>query len=329
MKHSLLVVLAMVGTLALGSPANAADADKLAKQFDCNTVRFGQPPWTGVKVKTATATRLLELLGYDTTTKTASLGISYKAMAGGDIDTMLSQWFPSARNLFRPFGIKGSLDIISPNLTGGTYTIAVPTYVYEAGVTSIEDLNNNKARFGGEIYGIDSGSTGNDTVKRMISDDYAGLGDWELVPSSEPGMLSQVRKRTGDKEWIAFLGWAPHPMNINHDIKYLSGGAKYWGPNKGEVVVQTVSQKGFAWACPNVGQFLDNYNWTVDEQSLAMNYVRNEDMTPLEAGKRVIRKNPEMLDRWLGRSGIYQTGGIQSSSGETNVKERVSKELGL
>jgi len=325
----MLTIVAAAATLAFAGVATAASADKLAEDFDCNTVRFGQPNWTGVTIKTATAAWMLEDLGYDTKTTKGSLPIVYQAMANDEMEAMLAQWMPSQRGMFRKFGIKGSLDVLSPNLRGGRYTVAVPSYVYEAGVTSIEDLDEHKEKFGGEIYGIEPGSGGNDTIKKMIKDDYAGLGDWKLVASSEPGMLSEVSNREADQEWIAFLAWAPHPMNINHDIEYLSGGADYWGPNKGEVIVNTVTRTGFAWACPNLGQFLDNYDWTVEEQSLAMEYVNNQDMDPLEAGKRVIRKHPEMIERWFGRSGIYQTGGIKAADGERDAGEIVADKLGL
>jgi len=121
---------------------------------------------------------------------------------------------------------------------------------------------------------------------------------------SMTGMLTEVQRRHDRDKWAAWLAWAPHPMNINHDMEYLAGGAQYWGPNKGEVIVNTVTPTGFAWACQNIGQFLDNYDWTVEEQSLAMGYVNNDGMEPLEAGKKVIRKNPQMIERWFARSGI-------------------------
>ena len=329
MQNRMLTALAAAATLALAPAAQAADASELASSYDCNTVRFGQPNWTGVTIKTATAAWMLDQLGYTANTTKGSLPIVYKAMAGGDMDVMLAQWMPSQRQQFRKFGIKGNIDIVSPNLTGGRYTIAVPDYVYEAGVTSIEQLDEHKEKFGGQIFGIEPGSGGNGTIKKMIANNYAGLGDWELVASSEPGMLAEVSKREGDNEWIAFLGWAPHPMNINHDLEYLSGGADYWGPNKGEVIVNTVTRTGYAWACTNVGQFLDNYVWTVEEQSLAMGYVNNEDMEPLAAGKRVIRENPAMLERWFARSGIYKTGGIDDAAGERDALPVVEKALGL
>lgn len=326
MSHRIPATLMVAATLVAPAIVSAHEA---IEDFDCSKVRFGQPNWTGVSIKTDTATWMLEQIGYETETTKGSLPIVYNAMSGGDLDVLLAQWMPSQREQFREFGIEGSLDVLSPNLSGGRYTVAVPDYVYEAGVTSIQDLDDHKERFGGEIYGIEPGSGGNDTIKKMLSDDYAGLGDWELVASSEPGMLSEVSRRARNDGWIAFLAWAPHPMNINHDLEYLSGGEKYWGPNKGEVIVNTVTPAGLAWACPNIGQLLDNYDWTVEEQSLAMEFVNNDDMSPLAAGRKVIRENPEMLERWFGRSGIYQTGGINTAGDDEPALPPVKKALGL
>ena len=325
MKHRSTALLTAGMTLTLTS-AVFADANH---GFNCDNVRFGQPNWTGASIKTETAVWMLEEMGYETEVTQGSLPIVYNAMEGGDIDVLLAQWMPSQRELFMEFATEGSLDVVSPNLVGGRYTLAVPDYVYAAGVTSVDDLAEHKERFGGEIYGIEPGSGGNDTITEIIDHDYAGLGDWELVASSEPGMLAEVSKRERNEEWIVFLGWAPHPMNINHDFEYLAGAEDYWGPNKGEVIVNTVTPTGYAWACANVGQFLDNYNWTVKEQSLAMEYVNNEDMDPLAAGKRVIEQNPEMLERWFDQSGIYQTGGIKTADGESPARSVVTDALGL
>ncbi len=327
MQYGRVATLAAAVTLALGA-MNSASAAEPDHDFNCDSVHFGQPNWTGVSIKTDTATWMLEQISYDTETTSASLPIVYQAMTDQEIHVLLAQWMPSQREQYREYGIDGALDVVSPNLVGGRYTVAVPDYVYEAGVTSLEDLDDHKEQFGGEIFGIEPGSGGNDTIEKMIEDDYAGLGDWDLVASSEPGMLSEVSKRERDGEWIAFLGWAPHPMNINHDMEYLAGGAEYWGPNKGEVIVNTVTPTGYAWACSNMGQFLDNYNWTVEEQSLAMGYVSNDDMDPLEAGKKVIRENPHMIERWFRQSGIYQTGEIKAADG-SEAEDLVREALGL
>lgn len=327
-KVTLSLVLIVCGLLLGQLQAQASSNSSSGGSAECGTVSFGQPPWPGVKLKTATAAWILKDLGYHTKIRYAQLGLTYGAMARGDIDVTLSQWFPSARAMFRPFGIKGTLDIVSPNLTGGTYTIAVPAYVYKAGVTSIRDLNKHKARFGGKIYGIGEGTTGDNTIKRMIHDNYADLGDWQMVPSSVSGMLAEVKRKIAHHQWIAFLGWSPHPMNINFNLRYLSGGQKYWG-SKGNVIVETVVKKGYAWQCPNVGQFLDNYKWTPHQQSLGMKYIINNGMKPLAAGKKIIRQYPQLLTEWLVHSGIYQTGGVFTADGKHRAEPLIAAKLGI
>ena len=49
-------------------------------------------------------------------------------------------------------------------------------------------------RFGRRIYGIEPGNDGNRLVRTMIERDAFGLGEWRLVESSEPGMLTQVAR---------------------------------------------------------------------------------------------------------------------------------------
>lgn len=318
------LVLLMVG--AMGS-TNAFAADNDANPA-CKTVRFGQPAWAGASVKTATASWMLQKLGYHTKMTKASLPIIYTALAENDMDVLLAQWMPSQRKLFRSFGIDGSIDIVGPNLTGGHYTIGVPKYVYDAGVTSIADLNKHRDQFKGRIYGIDQGSGGNTTITEMIDDDYAGLGDWKLKHSSTGVMVAEVGRHIKRKKWIAFLAWTPHPMNVNYDIKYLSGGVDYWGKDKGSITVNTVSAKGFAWKCPDVGQFLANYKWTPDEQSRAMLKVKNVGMDPLAAGQSMIEKNPDLLDRWFGNGGIYQSGPVKSANGQKNARAVIVGAMG-
>lgn len=48
----------------------------------------------------------------------------------------------------------------------------------------------------------------------MIDQNAFGLKDFEVVESSEAGMLSQVKRQTRRNKWIVFLGWEPHPMNV-------------------------------------------------------------------------------------------------------------------
>jgi len=163
----------------------------------------------------------------------------------------------------------------------------------------------------------------------MIEDDAYGMGELSLQPSSEAGMLTEVQRRIDRGKWAAWLAWAPHPMNINIDLEFLNGGEDYWGPNQGGATVYTQAREGYAWSCPNVGQFLENYEYTVEEQSAMAGYVINDEMDYAEAGRKLIKENPELLERWFAQGGTYQTGPVKTKDGKSNARDVVSKALGL
>ena len=118
-------------------------------------------------------------------------------------------------------------------------------------------------------------------------------------------------------------------MNLNIPMEYLAGGEEYWGPDKGGATVYTLTRTGFAWQCPNIGQFLENYRFTVDEQSLMGQYIINEGMDYAEAGRQLIQENPQLIDRWFAEGGTYQTGPIKTADGERNARDVIVKALGL
>ena len=320
MKRLLTASTALIVLLAASS-ATAANS--------CGTVRFGQVSWTGVSAKTGTAAWLLEQIGYDTDVVTASLPIMFQSLANNDRDVFAGFWVPTSRTMASKYLQKGEIDIVTKNLKGAKYTVGVTQAAWDAGVRHFSDLAQHADRFDGRILGIESGNDGNQIIQQMIDDDAYGMGAFTLQPSSEAGMLTEVQRRVDRGKWAAWLAWAPHPMNVNIDLQFLNGGAEYWGPNQGGANVYTLARKGYAWQCPNIGQFLENYEYTVEEQSRLATYVVNDDMDYAEAGKKLIREHPELLDRWFGQGGTYQTGAVTTADGAGSARAAVEKALGL
>lgn len=113
-------------------------------------------------------------------------------------------------------------------------------------------------------------------------------------------MLTQVRmKELLDHQWIVFLGWEPHPMNVRHKLAYLDGGDEYFGPNQGGATVYTVVRKGYAQQCPNVARLLGNLVFSLDMENQLMDRVLNEKDNPRRAVRNWLKRNPERLDAWL------------------------------
>ena len=191
------------------------------------------------------------------------------------------------------------VETIKTNLTGAKYTLAVPQYVYDAGVKSFADIAKYADKFDGKIYGIEPGNDGNRLIQDMIDKDAFGLKDFSVVESSEAGMLSQVKRKTKRDQWIVFLGWEPHPMNSNFDITYLAGGDDYFGPDLGGANVMTNVRKGYTAECPNVGKLLTNLEFSLTLENEVMKAILDDGKKPAVAAKNWLKANPQVLDAWL------------------------------
>ena len=184
--------------------------------------------------------------------------VTYASLKNRDIDVFLGNWMPSMEGDARPFLEDGSVESVGANLEGAKYTLAVPSYLAEQGLKDFADIANFRDQLDGQIYGIEPGNDGNRLILQMIEENAFGLDGFELVESSEQGMLAQVARATRSEEPIVFLGWAPHPMNANFDLAYLSGGDEWFGPDFGGATVYTNVRAGYLEECPNVGQLLKN-----------------------------------------------------------------------
>lgn len=133
----------------------------------------------------------------------------------------------------------------------------------------------------------------------MIDKNAFDLKDFSLVESSEAGMVSQVDRAVRRHQWIAFLGWAPHPMNSKFDMKYLSGGDDYFGPNFGGAKVFTNVRDGFVKQCPNVGKLVSNLKFNLNMENHLMDRILNQNQKPEVAAKQWLKANEQYLDKWL------------------------------
>lgn len=185
------------------------------------------------------------------------------------------------------------------NLEGAKYTLAVPKYVYDAGVKSFADLAKHADKFKDRIYGIEPGNDGNRLIQSMIDSDAFGLKDFSLVESSEAGMVSQVSRAARRNQWIVYLGWAPHPMNSNVEMEYLDGGDDFFGPNYGGANVYTNVRANYLSECSNVGQLLQNLEFSLEMENELMEAILNQNVQPNKAAQQWLNSNPQQVEAWL------------------------------
>ncbi|MEF1226630.1 choline ABC transporter substrate-binding protein [Vibrio fortis] len=277
----------------------ALNAYAAVEPQQCENVRFADVGWTDITATTAVTTELLKGLGYQTKTDLLSVPVTYSSMANGDIDVFLGNWMPTMEGDIAKYREAGTVETVRANLEGAKYTLAVPKYVYDAGVKSFADLAKHADKFKDRIYGIEPGNDGNRLIQSMIDSDAFGLKDFSLVESSEAGMVSQVSRAARRNQWIVYLGWAPHPMNSNVEMEYLDGGDDFFGPNYGGANVYTNVRANYLSECSNVGQLLQNLEFSLEMENELMEAILNQNVQPNKAAQQWLNSNPQQVEAWL------------------------------
>jgi glycine betaine/proline transport system substrate-binding protein len=282
------------------STATAALALMTAPAFaDCGTVRFSDVGWTDITATTAVASTVLGALGYETEVLLLSVPVTYTSLASGDIDVFLGNWMPTMEADIAPYREAGTVDTVRRNLAGAKYTLATNAAGAALGISSFGDIATHADVLESNIYGIEPGNDGNRLILDMIAQNAFGLEGFNVVESSEQGMLAQVQRSERRETPVIFLGWEPHPMNANFELTYLAGGDDFFGPDFGGAEIFTNTRAGYVGECPNVGQLLSNMEFSLALENEIMGAILNDGVEQNAAAAAWLAANPEVLGPWL------------------------------
>jgi glycine betaine/proline transport system substrate-binding protein len=304
-----LSTLVIFGALAT-TPAIAAEAES------CRKPRIADGGWTDNTAQNGFLTAVLKGLGYQPQVDLLGVPVILTSMKQGTTDIWLDNWMPSQTAEVGPYLKDGSIESLAINLEGAGYGPVVPNYVADSGVKDLKDLGGHADKFEHKLYGIEPGNDGNRILQSKIDDPGNNLKDWQLVESSEQGMLAQAEKDMAKQKWIAFLAWTPHPVMGRMQITYLTGFEKDgFGPAK----IHTLVRAGYVKECPNVGKLLNNVKFTLDMESAVMERIlAGEDAEKTAA--EWFKANPSVFETWLQ--------GVTTFEGADGLPA-VKKQLGL
>ncbi|MDR3433989.1 MAG: choline ABC transporter substrate-binding protein [Rouxiella aceris] len=286
----------------------------------CATVNQSDPGWTDIAATNAVSGVVLNALGYQQKMQNLSVALAFQGLKTGQLDVFLGNWMPAQTPVIGKFTEDGSVKVVAANLPAAKFTLAVPDYVAAAGVKDFADLQKYADKFEHKIYGIAPGAPANQNIKKMIDKHDYGLQNWDLVESSESGMLAQVTRAVNRQQWIVFLGWEPHAMNTRFKLTYLSGGDAWFGPHYGSATVNTVTRKDFASQCPNLNRFFTQLKFDVPLENAIITRVLDDKQTAEAAARAELAKRPELLNGWLN--------GVTTRSGQP-AQDAVKKALGI
>ncbi len=287
------LLLTLAGIALLSAQAMAAEP------ASCKNIRMGVVSWTDVVATSGMADVLLNGLGYNSKQISAVQQIIFAGIRDKRLDIFLGYWKPAMDNNIAPFLAAKQLKVLeTPSLADAQATLAVPQYVADAGLKTFADIARFKDKLGAKLYGIEPGSGANTDIQNMIDTNRFGLGGFKLVASGEAGMLAAVQRAVNRKAFVVFVGWTPHPMNINMKMAYLTGSEGVFGPDEGRATVSTVTAPDFAERCPNANRLLENLTFTAAQESQLMVPIMERE-SPQDVARQWLRDHPEDLQRWL------------------------------
>jgi glycine betaine/proline transport system substrate-binding protein len=280
---------AVIGLITTFTSGHARAADP---------VKFGIQSWPGVTVKTQVVAHVMQAMGYETRISELGSSFIYQGMRSGDIDVSLGAWMPAHKDMLQPVLDDGSATQLAANLKGAVQGLAVPASVWKSGVHTVRDLAASADRFDSTIYAIEPGAGMTRAFKKAVDDDYQGLGDWTVVPSSTSGMLAQVERATKRGEPIVFHGWKPHWMNVKFDIRFLKDGSDSPIANM-ESTVYTVVATRWQKSNPQLVGFLRNLDVKPATQSQWIYDYSYKDQAAATVAEGWIREHLDTVAGWL------------------------------
>lgn len=199
----------------------------------------------------------------------------------------------------------------------------------EDGSKEVEETENTTVEIS-EIVGIEPGS-GTMNIAQETIDAY-NL-DMELIPSSEPAMITELMSAIEAEEPIVVTLWQPHWIFSEYDLKFLEDPKGTMG---GSENIHTMVRHGLEDDHSSAYQLLENFYWEVDDMNAVMAMFGQDDsVEPRDAAKEWIADNRDKVDAWM--EGIEPVDGDtvelayvhwDTELSSTNVVALVLEELG-
>ena len=272
------------GVLALGLVACADDEDGGDAAAGGDTIRMGYlPSWSdGLSLAHLMENQLTEM-GYEVEHVALSdAAVVYQGLANGDIDMYPSAW-PEETHIEYAEQYEDDYESLGTWYDSADLNLSVPEYM---DIDSIEELQGQADRFGGQIVGIEPGAG----LTRATQDDVIpgyGLDDYELTTSSTTAMLAELENAVNNEEDIVVTLWTPFWANNTFPVKALEDPEGLFPEPES---LHILAREGFAEEFPDIADFAGQIQVS-DEQ-----YSELEDMVVNDYGEG---QEAEAIQAWL------------------------------
>jgi glycine betaine/proline transport system substrate-binding protein len=254
-----------------------------------NIIKITYTDWPeGVVLSHLAAAVLEEKMGHQVELKLAETEAIFDSVAAGEQDVYLNAWLPFTQASYwkkHSFELERLGTVIEKTRLG----LAVPAYV---NVTNINQLNENRALFGGNIIGIelDSGTT---KITNAAIEEYK-LNFTQLhVGTTE--MAVELGKAIAAKKPILITGWTPHWIFARYDLKMLIDTRNVYQPDG----IRKFARPGFGKDLPEADRFLKRFAITENQLNALLLEVHHGRSSPEAITRSWMLAHPEIVKAWI------------------------------
>ena len=252
------------------------------------TVTLATVNWESEIASTNVLAQVLKEAGFNVQITTVDPAIMFSSVAEGQSDAMVVGWVPTTHQAYaEKYG--DSMVDLGANLEGAISALTVPTYMED--INSITDLTDENDS---TITAIEPGAGVTNSAQNAVKE-YDNLSDWEVSVSSTGAMIAELEQAINNEEDIVVVGWKPHWMFMDYDLKMLDDPENVFG---GYEEIHSYAREGLKEDNPEAYKIIDNFYWEVEDMSSVMEELAT-DVEPEEAADNWIEANRETVDGWL------------------------------
>lgn len=252
------------------------------------TVTLATVNWESEIASTNVLAQVLKEAGFNVQITTVDPAIMFSSVAEGQLDAMVDGWVPTTHQAYaEKYG--DSMVDLGANLEGAISALTVPTYMED--INSITDLTDENDS---TITAIEPGAGVTNSAQNAVKE-YDNLSDWEVSVSSTGAMIAELDQAINNEEDIVVVGWKPHWMFMDYDLKMLDDPENVFG---GYEEIHSYAREGLKEDNPEAYKIIDNFYWEVEDMSSVMEELAT-DVEPEEAADNWIEANRETVDGWL------------------------------
>lgn len=268
--------------------ACGSDNDSAGAEDD--EIFIGQISWPENIAVTNMWQAVLEDEGYDVNLELVDMGPQMASLAEDDMDIAPEVWLPvQDKNYYEEY--KDEVEFFDePWYDNGVVGLAVPEFMDD--INSIEDLNENKDLFDGEITGFEPGAGTMETTEEIMEEYDL---DYDLVDSSESAMISAVKDADEQEEPIVAPLWKPHFIFAEADMKFLDDPKKSFGETE---EIYMAAREDFKEDQEEVYNWMQNFELDDEELEDLMVEVQDNEEDPLAGAEKWVEDNEDLVESW-------------------------------